>query len=110
MATITGPVEGGRRGIAFCQPRTDLDARGSVAEEFLLDGEAVAYLPADGATHGPDGKWDVVESAPAPYRTRILVVRPKRAEDFDGTVFCNWQNVTAGYELGSADEVGVLDG
>ena len=110
MPTITGPVEGGRRGIAFCRPRTDVAARGYVVEEFILDGEAVSYVPAPGATHGRDGKWDAVESERAPYRTRILVVRPQRAEDFDGTVFCNWQNVTAGYELGSADEVGVLDG
>src|SRR6476619_3295072 len=92
---ITGPVEGGRRGIAFCRPRTDVDARGYVVEEFLLDGEARSYLPAPGATHGRDGKWDAVPSEPAPYRTRILVVRPKRAEDCDGTVVCNWQNVTA---------------
>lgn len=108
--TITGPVEGGRRGIAFCRPRTDVAARGYVVEEFIVDGEAVSYMPAPGATHGRDGKWDTVESEVAPYRTRILVVRPQRAEDFDGTVVCNWQNVTAGYELGSADEVGVLDG
>ena len=108
--TISGPVEGGRRGIAFCRPRTDVAARGYVVEEFILDGEAVSYVAAPGATHGRDGKWDVVESEPAPYRTRILVVRPRRAEDFDGTVVCNWQNVTAGYELGSADDVGVLDG
>lgn len=110
MPNITGPVEGGRRGIAFCRPRTDVAERGYVVEEFILDGEAVSYVPAPGATHARDGKWDAVEAAPAPYRTRILVVRPQRAEDFDGTVFCNWQNVTAGYELGSADEVGVLDG
>ncbi len=108
--TITGPVEGGRRGIAFCRPRTDVAARAYVVEEFILDGEAVSYVAAPGATHGHDGKWDTVESEAAPYRTRILVVRPQRAEDFDGTVYCNWQNVTAGYELGSADEVGVLDG
>jgi hypothetical protein len=108
--TVTGPVEGGRRGIAFCRPRTDVAARGYVVEEFLLEGEAVSYVPAPGATHGPDGRWDAVESEPAAYRTRILVVRPERAEDFDGTVVCNWQNVTAGYELGSADEGGVLDG
>ena len=108
--TISGPVEGGRRGIAFCRPRTDVVARGYVVEEFILDGEAVSYELASGATQGRDGKWDAVESASAPYRTRILVVRPQRAEDFDGTVLCNWQNVTAGYELGSADEVGVLDG
>lgn len=107
---ITGPVEGGRRGIAFCRPRTDIASRGYVAEEFILDGEALSYLPAPGATHGRDGKWDVIASEPAAYRTRILVVRPQRAEDFDGTVVCNWQNVTAGYELGSADDVGVLDG
>ena len=108
--TVTGPVEGGRRGIAFCRPRTDVAARGYVVEEFIIEGEAVSYAPAPGATHGRDGRWDVVAAEPAPYRTRILVVRPQRPEDFDGTVVCNWQNVTAGYELGSADEGGVLDG
>ncbi|HUP86517.1 MAG TPA: alpha/beta hydrolase domain-containing protein [Acidimicrobiales bacterium] len=108
--TVTGPVEGGRRGIAFCRPRTDVVARGYIVEEFIVDGVAVAYLPAPTATHGRDGRWDAVTSEPAPYRTRILVVRPERAEDFDGTVVCNWQNVTAGYELGSADDAGVLDG
>ena len=107
---IGGPVEGGRRGIAFCRPRTDVASRGYVVEEFLLEGEAVSYLPAPGATYGRDGKWDAVPSDAAPYRTRILVVRPQRAEDFDGTVVCNWQNVTAGYELGSADDSGCLDG
>lgn len=108
--SITGPIEGGRRGIAFCRPRTDVTSRGYVVEEFFLDGEATSYIAAPGAEHGPDGKWDVVASEAAPFRTRILVVRPQNADDFDGTVVCNWQNVTAGYELGSADEVGVLDG
>ena len=67
--TVSGPIEGGRRGIAFCTPRTDLAARGYVVEEFLLDGEALSYLPAPGVVHGHDGRWDSVESEKASFRT-----------------------------------------
>ncbi len=42
------------------------------------------------------GRWP---STPGrPYRTRLLVLRPDRAERFNGTVVVGWQNVSAGYE------------
>ena len=49
----------------------------------------------------PDGRWSVAEYARAPYRTRLLVLRPHRAEDANGTVVVGWQNVSAGYESGA---------
>ncbi len=50
------------------------------SEEFFLDGSARDLL-GDGAD--------------AAYKTRILVVRPQRAEDFSGTLVAEWDNVTA---------------
>jgi hypothetical protein len=44
--------------------------------------------------------------ADAEYRTRILVVRPRDPEQFNGTVVVNWQNVSAGVESGTpTDEI-----
>ncbi len=45
-----------------------------------------------------DGRWEVEPYAEAPYRTRLLVVRPERPSHFNGTVVVNWQNVSAGAE------------
>src|SRR4029434_8170575 len=50
-----------------------------------------------------DGKWRVRPSRTAPFRTRVLVVRPVDMARFNGIVHVNWQNVTAGFELGTAD-------
>jgi hypothetical protein len=47
------------------------------------------------------GQWCAVSHQPAPYRTRMVVVRPESAAQFSGTVVVNWQNVTRGFEMGS---------
>jgi hypothetical protein len=73
---------------------------GYVLEEFLLEGEAAAYELVDGCSYDDSGHWDAVENRGAPYRTRILVMRPTKADDFSGTVLLNWQNVTRGFETG----------
>ena len=81
MATnVTGPITGGTRGWPFCLPLADLDAAGYVAEEFFLDGTATAYEPEPGTDLGGDGKWKVRPGRTAPYRSRMLVVRPRDAE------------------------------
>ncbi|MGW0928823.1 alpha/beta hydrolase domain-containing protein [Streptomyces sp. NPDC002644] len=67
---------------------TDLASAGYVEEEFELSGEADAY-----STTGELLAEDV------PYRTRMIVRRPARQKDFNGTVLTEWQNVTAGYDL-----------
>ena len=109
-ASVTGPVTGGSRGWPFSLPRTDLDAIGYVAEEFFLDGTATAYEAEPGADLGIDGKWSVRPSRSAPFRTRMLVVRPSDPARFNGIVHVNWQNVTAGFEIGTADSDQILDG
>jgi hypothetical protein len=72
---------------------------GYVAEEFLLDGTAAAYEAEPGAELTVDGKWRVRPSSTAPFRTRVLVVRPVDRARFNGIGHVNWQNVTAGFEL-----------
>ena len=58
----------------------------------------------------PDGRWEVTEYARAPYRTRLLVLRPARADDFNGTVVVGWQNVSAGYESSAPASGEVYEG
>ena len=96
---VTGPLTGGVRGHPFAPGCGTLP--GYVFEEFLLDGEATAYRPADGTTYDDSGHWDAVPNRSALYRTRILVVRPADADGFSGTVLVNWQNVTRGFETGA---------
>src|SRR5262245_46049183 len=99
-ASITGPVVGGKQGKAFNLPEVDLAKHGYVAEEFFLDGTATAYELAPGTTQGSDGRWKLRKRPDAaPFRTRILIVRPVDAKQFNGSVIVHWQNVTAGYEL-----------
>jgi hypothetical protein len=62
-------------------------------------------------THAPtDGRWQVVASQEAPFRIRILVVRPGRAAQFNGTVVVNWQNVSAGFESSAPAGGEIFDG
>jgi hypothetical protein len=69
---------------------------GYVEEEYFLEGEATAYQPE--GEQGEDGRWSVTEAGTAPYQTRIIVRRPEDPDDFDGTVFVEWLNVTAGVD------------
>jgi Alpha/beta hydrolase domain len=96
-ARVTGRITGGRP--PWGTPDVDLAARGYVLEEFALAGTARAFHLLDDPT--PDGRWSVAEYARAPYRTRLLVLRPQRADDGNGTVVVGWQNVSAGYESGA---------
>ena len=110
-AIVSGPVTNGTKGGPFSAPRIDLASRGYVMEEFFLDGDASAYNFADGASSTPDGRWNTErEIQSTAYRTRILVVRPHKGSDFNGTVIAHWQNVTAGYELGSVGDDEYLRG
>ena len=102
-ATVRGPVTGGQHGRPFSLPLTDLGSVGYLAEEFFVDGTAAAYEAEPGAEFSVDGKWRVLSSRTAPFRTRLLVVRPVDMTRFNGVVYVNWQNVTAGFELGIAD-------
>jgi hypothetical protein len=94
---VEGPVEGERP--PYGAPPADvLAAHGYVCEEFRISGEAAAYAhPAD-APPSDDGRWTAEPVATGAYRTRLLVVRPADPAAFTGTVFLEWQNVSAGAE------------
>lgn len=101
-ATLSGPITGGERGAPFAA--VNVADRGYLTEEYFLEGEATAYELASG-THSADGRWQTRASGQkAGFKTRLLVVRPKDAAAFNGTVIVFWLNVTAGFELGSASD------
>jgi hypothetical protein len=89
---VTGPVAGQPVGLSA----VDLAAHGYVEQEFFLEGTARAYEPT-----GPlpdDGRWSVTTSTTAPYRTRVLVRRPKDPSKFKGVVQVEWLNVSGGLD------------
>jgi hypothetical protein len=81
-ATLTGPVTGGLRGHALWDSWFELEPLGYMDEEYFVAGTAKVQ---------PDG-------SEADYVTRVLVTRPIRARDFNGTVVLDWVNVTAQFE------------
>jgi hypothetical protein len=99
VARVTGPVTGGK-GWPFGSPLY-VEQYGCVLEEFLIEGVAQSYEPAAGGAIGLDGKWSVQPADTAGYRTRMYVVRPSDPARFNGVVVVNWQNVTAGVDLGA---------
>jgi hypothetical protein len=65
---------------------------GYVEEEFFYDGKANTYgSPAFGSNAG-------VLASGIPYRSRLLVRRPKDQSRFNGIVIVEWSNVTNGYD------------
>lgn len=96
--TVEGPLPGTAPGdptspdiedtYPFFSTYVDLEGNGYVEEEFLVSGTADAY-----STTGELVGTDV------PYETRMVVRRPVRQRDFNGTVLVEWQNVSAGYDL-----------
>ncbi|HEY7797587.1 MAG TPA: alpha/beta hydrolase domain-containing protein [Hyphomonadaceae bacterium] len=67
---------------------------GYVEEEFFFEGTARSYN-----TQGDNAMDGKVVSEGHPYRTRMIVRRPKDMKKFNGVVLAEWQNVTAGYDL-----------
>jgi hypothetical protein len=98
VTTVDGPIVGGT-GKPYGGP-PDGVPDGYVMEEFLLSGTASSYRPVSGTTPGLDGLWEVEPAEEAEYCTRLYVVRPADPGDFNGVVLVNWQNVTAGVDLG----------
>lgn len=105
-ACVTGPITGDRPPAGA--PDVDLAARGYVLEEYAIEGTARAFQMLGDPT--PDGRWSVAEYARAPYRTRLLVLRPARPTDANGTVVVGWQNVSAGYEGGAPSDGEIYEG
>ncbi|HZM38243.1 MAG TPA: alpha/beta hydrolase domain-containing protein [Acidimicrobiales bacterium] len=102
--TVSGPVTGGG-GIPLVfssqpadalngSPVFDLASVGYTQSEFFVEGTADAYSPTSALT--TDGHWSVQPSSQAAYKTRVVVNRPMKARDFNGTVVVEWLNVSGG--------------
>jgi hypothetical protein len=96
-AKVSGPVEGGK-GWPYAAPPAHEMPASYMLEEFMIEGTARSYRPA--ADAGVNGRWDVEPDEQAAYVSRMYVVRPRVAEHFNGVVLVNWQNVTAGADIG----------
>jgi hypothetical protein len=65
---------------------------GYVEEEFFYEGTANTYAAAE------LGKNAEITKSGIPFRSRMLVRRPKDAARFNGVVVVEWLNVTNGYD------------
>jgi hypothetical protein len=68
-----------------------------VEEEFFFEGTANRYTIPTGVP--PNSATGAILDSGHPYKTRMIVRRPSRLRDFKGTVFVEWINVTAGYDI-----------
>ena len=75
-AQITGPITAGHY-VPPAGRSYDLAAAGYVEQEFFASGTASSYA-ADGDL-AVDGRWSLHPVASAPYRTRIVVRRPRES-------------------------------
>lgn len=97
---VTGPVSGGNGTPTIITTSLDLAPFGYQQDEYFFGGTATAYAPEDDLT--PNGRWTVVPASTAPFTTRMVVVRPSDPADFDGTVFVEWLNTTAGFDTAAS--------
>jgi hypothetical protein len=94
MATIGPELDGAP---TLFSVEFDLASVGYSVHEHLVTGEADAYAIAGART--PDGRWDVVPAARAPFTTRLIVYRPIDPAACNGTVIVEWLNVTGGLDI-----------
>ncbi len=97
MATIAGKITGGS-GAPFNSVAAEVDSVGGVEEEFLFEGTATQYGLRGGSAYSTDGRWDAEPMKEAPFRSRMLVVRPGDPAACNGTVIVTWNNVSAGQD------------
>lgn len=73
---------------------------GYTTGEAFIAGTATSYQLAGAAT--TDGIWNARPAATAPFKTRVVVARPKDPARFNGTVVVEWMNVTGGIDVGAS--------
>ena len=67
-----------------------------VEEEFFISGASTLYNYAHNPPLSPTDIDPIEENVP--YKTRIIVRRPAKANKFNGTVVIEWWNSTAGFD------------
>ena len=97
LVTVTGPIAAtsplrdAAHGYPFNATPMDLARQGYVEEEFFIEGSASRYETPPMATGH-------VTDAGHPYKTRIVVRRPRSASRFNGTAIVEWTNVSQGHD------------
>lgn len=95
--SVSAPsIEG--KGIQALATDYDFASLGYERDEYFVEGEAVGYEPV--GTLKNDGKWRVEETETAPFKTRMVIIKPADPSDFNGTVYVEWFNVTGGVDAG----------
>ena len=101
IPSLKGPIVEGDHDWPFASQTNDVSQHGYIMEEYLLEGVAQSYQISPGGSAPVSGLWDTIPGENAHYVTRAYVVRPKSAKDFNGIAVVNWQNVTAGFDIGA---------
>jgi Alpha/beta hydrolase domain len=92
-AIFSGPLVAGKIIEPETARPTDLATYDYVEQEFVASGKAQAFI----ATASPsNGRWSIKPGTSAAYRTRIIVRRPAKASQFNGTVVVEWMNESGG--------------
>jgi hypothetical protein len=92
------PATGGSGVPSMLGMFTNVDAIGYRLAEYFVSGDAHSYGTAAPLT--ADGRWRSVttDATTTPYTTRVLVMTPADPEEFNGTVFVEWLNVSGGLD------------
>jgi hypothetical protein len=67
-----------------------------VEEEYFVAGAATLYSYANNPPLGPTDLTAI--QSDVPYKTRLILRRPKKSNKFNGTVVIEWWNSTAGFD------------
>jgi hypothetical protein len=94
---VVGPITGGNGQVVLGTDVFDGSASGYTEAEYFIAGTAQSYTSSNPL--GDDGQWSVEPNDSTNYTTRIVVRRPSDPALFDGTVFVEWLNVTAGLDI-----------
>jgi hypothetical protein len=89
------PGDTATRSTPFLAWFQDLTLDGYVEEEYSVSGRADIYAYSDDGSQSP---VVFVDEAQVPYETRILVRRPEDPGQFNGTVYYEVLNATAGWD------------
>jgi hypothetical protein len=94
---VTGPVSSATVGdpsnnYTWFSTNEDLNKYGYVEEEFFVEGKARPFL-----NYSTKSARESRESLP--YKTRIVVRRPRSEQSFSGNVLLEWNNVTTGTDI-----------
>lgn len=95
-ADLSEELTGGKGVMIGDLSALNLQTVGYVQHEFVAQGTAASYravgeLPTD-------GRFELETGDGADYRTRVIVRRPEKASDFNGTVVVEWLNVSGGLD------------